>query len=65
MACSYGESLETGIAGFGKDFGTTASFCDAGTDELFDIIKKGAHPMLKCQAQWPIPYASTLGCTQP
>ena len=30
-----------GVVGFGTDFGTTASFSDAGTDELFSIIQKG------------------------
>ena len=34
-----------GIVGFDKDFGTTASFTDEGTDELFEIMKKGTYPI--------------------
>ena len=32
----------TGIVGFAKDFETTASFSDAGTDEIFTLIQTSA-----------------------
>lgn len=32
----------TGLVGFAKDFGTTRSFSDSGTDELFFILQSSA-----------------------
>lgn len=34
-------TASAGIVGFDKNFGTTASFTDEGTDELFEVMKKG------------------------
>jgi len=31
----------TGVVGFAKDFGTTASLADASTDSLFDVLRDG------------------------
>lgn len=36
----------TGMVGFAKDFGTTRSFSDAGTDELFYILQSSASLVL-------------------
>ena len=34
--------LHPGVVGFAKDFATTASFRDADTDEIFDLMRAGA-----------------------
>lgn len=34
--------LHPGIVGFAKDFATTASFRDADTDDIFDLMRTGA-----------------------
>ena len=31
----------TGLVGFAKDFGTCKAFNDAGTDEIFDLLREG------------------------
>ena len=39
----------TGLVGFAKDFQTCDTFMDAGTDELFDIIKVSESMSSSCQ----------------
>jgi hypothetical protein len=47
--------------GFGKDFGTTASFTDEDTDELFEVMKKGAW-LLVC---YPCRYLPACPANEP
>jgi hypothetical protein len=42
----------TGLVGFAKDFGTTRSFSDAGTDELFYILQSSALQRLQLLNGW-------------
>ena len=44
----------TGLVGFAKDFQTCDTFKDAGTDELFGIIKLSAKLSCPCQPMFPM-----------
>ena len=42
----------TGIVGFAKDYGTTASFSDSSTDEILTLIQNGTAPAMQaCPAE--------------
>lgn len=50
----------TGVFVFGKDFGTTRTFDDGETDELFTIVKHCEHPCLDWPSLSSIAYTSSV-----
>jgi hypothetical protein len=54
-----GCAAKTGIVGFAKDFGTTMSFSDSNTDEIFILVQNGAAFLLLPDAHC---YLLVRGC---